>query len=85
MNPTKEQHQIFCKSREKCDGDPGHDYTSFWGRKHGSYIESQNSPTLLKRARQVKSKVKSMLFISIGIKGTVHKEFILAGQTVNSA
>jgi ribosomal protein L20 len=36
-------------------------------------------------ARQVKSKVKSILIIFFDIKGTVHKEFVLAGQTVISA
>jgi hypothetical protein len=35
-------------------------------------------------ARQVKSKVKNMLIIFFAIKRIVHKEFILAGQTVNS-
>jgi hypothetical protein len=40
-----------------------------------------NSPNL----RKARSKVKSMLIIFIKIKGIVHKEFILAGQTVNSA
>jgi hypothetical protein len=38
-----------------------------------------------KKARQVKSKVRSMLIISSHIKGIVHKEFILVGQAVNSA
>jgi hypothetical protein len=38
-----------------------------------------------KKARQVKSEVKSMHFIYFDIKGIVHKEFILAGQTINSA
>jgi hypothetical protein len=33
----------------------------------------------------VKSKVKSMLIIFFDIKGIVHKEFVLADQTVNSA
>jgi hypothetical protein len=33
----------------------------------------------------MKSKAKSMLFIFFDIKGIVHKEFALAGQTVNSA
>jgi hypothetical protein len=33
----------------------------------------------------MKSKVKSMLIIFCDIKGNVHKEFILAGQTVSSA
>jgi hypothetical protein len=37
------------------------------------------------KARQVKSKVKSMLIIFFDIKGILHKEFFLAGQTVNSA
>jgi hypothetical protein len=39
----------------------------------------------LKKAIQVKSKVKSILIIFFYIKGIVHKEFVLAGQTVNSA
>jgi hypothetical protein len=38
-----------------------------------------------KKARLVKSKVKSMLIIFFDIKRIVHKEFILAGQTVSSA
>jgi hypothetical protein len=25
MDPTKEQHQILCKSRKKCDGDSGNE------------------------------------------------------------
>jgi hypothetical protein len=37
-----------------------------------------------KKARQVKSKVKSMLSIFFGIKRIIHKEFFLAGQIVNS-
>jgi hypothetical protein len=37
-----------------------------------------------KKARQVKSKVKSMLIIFFDIKRIVHKEFILVGQSVNS-
>jgi hypothetical protein len=32
----------------------------------------------------MKSKVKSMLIIIFGIKRIIHKEFIVAGQTVNS-
>jgi histone-lysine N-methyltransferase SETMAR len=46
-----------------------------------------NGPNSLrpKKTRQVKSKVKSMLIIFFDIKGTVHREFILAGQTVSSA
>jgi hypothetical protein len=36
-------------------------------------------------AKQMKSKVKSMLIILSEIKGIAHKEFVLAGQTVISA
>jgi hypothetical protein len=46
--------------------------------------ESPNSPRP-KKARQVRIKVKSMLIILFDIKGIVHKEFILAGQTVSYA
>jgi hypothetical protein len=84
MDPTKEQHNILCKSREKCDGDFGNNRTSVWGKKHEPFTESPNSPRL-KKARQVKSKVKSMLIIFFDIKGIVLKEFVLEGQTVNSA
>jgi hypothetical protein len=34
-------------------------------------------------ARRMKSKMKSMLIIFFDIMGIVHKEFVLAGQTVN--
>jgi hypothetical protein len=34
-------------------------------------------------AKQVKSKVRSMLFIFFDIKGIVRQEYVLAGQTVN--
>jgi hypothetical protein len=36
-----------------------------------------------KKARQVRSNVKSMLIVSFDIQGTVHKEFVPSGQTVN--
>jgi hypothetical protein len=75
MDPTKEYHQIFCIYREICDRDPG---------KHEPYTGSPNSPSP-KKARQVKSKVKSMLIIFFDTKGTVQKEFVLASQTVSSA
>jgi hypothetical protein len=44
---------------------------------------SQNSPRP-KKSRLGKSDVKSMPIIFFNIKGIVHKEFILAGQPVNS-
>jgi hypothetical protein len=46
--------------------------------------KSQNSQRL-KNVRQVKSNVKSKLIVLFDIKEIVHKEFILAGLTVNSA
>jgi hypothetical protein len=36
-----------------------------------------------RKARQLKSKGKSLLIIFFDIKRIVHKEFVLAGQTVN--
>jgi hypothetical protein len=53
-------------------------------KQQSSQWRSPNSPRP-KKARHVKSKVKSMFIILFEIKGTVHKEFILAGQAVNSA
>jgi hypothetical protein len=38
-----------------------------------------------RKVRQLKRKVKSLLIISFYSKEIVHKEFALAGQTVNSA
>jgi hypothetical protein len=82
-DPTKEQHR-FCANLGKSVTDPGNDYASVQGRKHEPYPESANSPRP-KKARQVKSRVKSMLIILFDIKGIVHKEFVLAGQIINSA
>jgi hypothetical protein len=84
MYLTTERLQILCTSRKKCDEDPDNDYTSVLGRMHEPYMESPNSPTQ-KKARQVTSKVRSMLIIFFDIKGIVHKELVLAGQTVNPA
>jgi hypothetical protein len=36
------------------------------------------------KGKQAKSKVKRMLKVFFDIKQIVHKEFVLAGQTVNS-
>jgi hypothetical protein len=44
-------------------------------------MDSLNSP----RVKKVRSKVKSMIIVAFDSKETVHKEFILAGHTVNSA
>jgi hypothetical protein len=53
-------------------------------KQQPSQWKSPNSPRP-KKERQVKSKVKSMLIIFFDIKEIVHKEFVLAGQTVNSS
>jgi hypothetical protein len=53
-------------------------------KQQSSQWKSPNSPRL-KKVRQAKSKVKTMLIIFFDIKGFVHKEFILAGQRVNFA
>jgi hypothetical protein len=37
-----------------------------------------------KQQWKMKSEVKSMLVISFDFKGIIHKEFVLAGQAVNS-
>jgi hypothetical protein len=38
-----------------------------------------------KKARQIKSKFKSMLIIFFDVKGIIHKKIVLAFQTVSSA
>jgi hypothetical protein len=54
-------------------------------KQQSSQWKSPNSLRPKRKARQVKSKVKSMLIIFFDIKGIVHKEFVLAGQAVSSA
>jgi hypothetical protein len=49
------------------------------------YDPMESKLTETKMPRQVKSKVKSMLIISLDIKGMLHKEFVLTDQTVNSS
>jgi hypothetical protein len=54
-----------------------------FGEESKPYMKSPNLPKP-KKVRQVKSKVKIILVIFFDIKRIVHKEFVLAGQTVNS-
>jgi hypothetical protein len=83
--------------RIKCCGDLGKGVTDTlamirqaFGEESTSLMRvfewrSRNSPRP-KKARQMKSKFKSMLVIFFNSKGTtVDKELVLAGQTVNSA
>jgi hypothetical protein len=51
-------------------------------KQQSSQLKSPKS-LRLKKATQVKSKVKSMLIIFSDIEGIVHKELTLAGQRVN--
>jgi hypothetical protein len=50
-------------------------------KQQSSQWKSPNSPRP-KKARQMKSKVKSVLIIFFDIKGVVQKEFVLAGQSI---
>jgi hypothetical protein len=84
-DPTKEQHQIVCKSlKDATYRDPGNDEESIRGRQHEPYTESTN-PQAPKEVRHVKLNVKGTLIIFFHIKGNVHKEFVQGGQTVNLA
>jgi hypothetical protein len=56
-----------------------------FGEESMSHMQKVQTHQDCKKAKQVKSKVKSMLIIFFDIKGIVHKEFVLASQTVSSA
>jgi hypothetical protein len=62
MDPTKKQHQILGKAWKNCDRDPGNDRKNVQGKKYEANTED-STPSRLKRARQKKIKVKSMLII----------------------
>jgi len=53
-------------------------------KTQSSQWKSPESPRL-KKARQVRSNIKSMLICFFDQKGTVHKEFVPTGQIVNAA
>jgi hypothetical protein len=84
MDPTKEKHQILCRSWKNAM-----EILALIRQAFREESVSRRQKVQTHRAwekwRQVKSKVKGMLIIFFGFKGVVRKEFILAGQTVNSA
>jgi hypothetical protein len=53
--------------------------------KKAGTVHGESKLAEAERARQARSKVKSMLIILFDNKWIVPKEFVLAGQTVNSA
>jgi hypothetical protein len=87
MDPTASIQQILCKSQKSVTETLAMIRQAFReeSQSHIKVFEwkSPNSPRL-KNVRLVKSKVKRMLIIFFDIEGIVHKEFILAGQVVNS-
>jgi hypothetical protein len=71
-----------------CKRDPGSEWTVVKeeSMNHAEMFEwKYSNSTGPRKARQVKSKVESMLIILFDIKGTDCKEFIIAVQTVKSA
>jgi hypothetical protein len=81
MVPTKELHQILFANLGKTETlamiIQAYGEESMNGTRKVQIYQDQ-------KARQVKSKVNSMIIIFFNIKGIVHKVFIVAGQTVNS-
>jgi hypothetical protein len=79
MDPTANAHQILCSVGKSAT------------ESLAMITEENMSRTRMacsvqarqKKTRQMTSKVKSMLNILFDIKGIVHKEFVLTGQTVN--
>jgi hypothetical protein len=88
VDPTESVHQMLCKISDKVRRRPWQWLDKCPKKKawavHGAWMACsvQGRP---RKTRQVKSKVKSTLILFFDIKGIVHKEFVLADQTVNSA
>ena len=81
---TTRLQQILFKVRENCYRMLWNVEDSFWGTKtQSSQWKSLGSPWP-KKARQVRSNIKSMLICFFDQKGIVHKEIVPPRQTVNA-
>ena len=82
---TTRLHRIRFQVRENCYRMLWIFEDIFWATKFQS--SQWKSPGLPrpKKARQVRSNIKSMLICFFDQNGTVHKEFVPPGQTVNAA
>lgn len=96
LNEEQKEHRVdVCfQLKEQARKDPDFiskvvtgDESWFYGydpetKQQSSQWKSPNSPRP-KKARQVRSHVKSMMIIFFDIEGVVHKEFLPHGETVN--
>jgi hypothetical protein len=81
--PTASVNKSLCKSQKQCDGTLAI-IRQVFGENSMSRTQSPSS-SKPENARQLKSKVKSMLIISFDFKGVVYKAFVQACQTFNTA
>jgi hypothetical protein len=84
MDTTVSVHQMLCKSWKSAMQTLTMTRQVFReeSMSHASVFEWHGRP---KNVRQVNSKIKSMHNMFFDIKGIIHKEFVLAGQAINSA
>jgi hypothetical protein len=82
IDPAKERQQILCQSRKSATETLTMISQAF---REENMNSTQKVQTHRDGRSKVKSKVKSMNIIFFDIMRIVHKGFVLAGQTVNSA
>jgi hypothetical protein len=84
MNPTKKHHQVLCKSQKNLDGDPAMTRQAFGGQCMNRTWKVQTHRDR-KKCGTCEEQSQEHAHNFFDIKGTVHEEFFLAGQTVNSS
>jgi hypothetical protein len=85
LTADQKQQRVVCKEFYQITSDDA-TFLSSVITGDNSWIYDYDPQTKLQSSQwKMKSKFKSMLSIFFNIKGIVHKEFVLAGQTVNSA